>query len=46
MTTDDKIKEIRTPFDKIIEEWDIEKLSSPRLVQIARNIEEEIKKVM
>lgn len=43
MTIDDKIKEIRTPFDKLVEEWDMEKLSSPRLVQIALSIEEKLK---
>lgn len=45
MTTDDKIKEIRTPFDKIVEEWDIENLSSPRLVQMALSIEEKLEKI-
>ena len=42
MTTDNKITELRAVFDKIVDEWDIEKLYSPRLVQMARNIEEQI----
>lgn len=42
MTTDNKITELRAVFDKIIDEWDLDKLYSPRLVQMARNIEEQI----
>ena len=42
MTNENKITELRTVFDKIIDEWDMEKLYSPRLVQMARNIEEQI----
>ena len=42
MTNDSKITELRAVFDKIVDEWDIEKLYSPRLVQMAKNIEEQI----
>lgn len=42
MTEENKITELRAVFDKIVDEWDIEKLYSPRLVQMARNIEEQI----
>ena len=42
MTDENKIIELRTVFDKIVDEWDLEKLYSPRLVQMARNIEEQI----
>ena len=42
MTNENKIAELRTVFDKIVEEWDMEKLYSPRLVQMARNIEDQI----
>ena len=40
MTNEIKITEIRTAFDKIVDEWDMEKLSSPRLVQMSRSVEE------
>ena len=40
MTNETRITEIRTAFDKIVDEWDMEKLSSPRLVQMSRSIED------
>lgn len=42
MTKENKIIELRTLFDKIVDEWDIEKLYSPRLVHMARNIEDQM----
>ena len=42
MTQDNKITELRAAFDKIVNEWDIEKLYSPRLVQMARSIEDQM----
>ena len=42
MTKENKIIELRTLFDKIVDEWDIKKLYSPRLVQMARNIEDKM----
>lgn len=42
MTNETKIAEIRTVFDKIIDQWDMEKLCSPRLIQMARETEEQI----
>ena len=42
MTNENKITELRTFFDKIVDEWDMEKLYSPRLVQMARNIEDQL----
>lgn len=42
MTPDNKITELRAVFDKIVDEWDMEKLYSPRLVQMARNIEDQM----
>jgi len=42
MTNENKIAELRTVFDKIVDEWDPDKLYSPRLVQMARNIEDQI----
>ena len=43
MTNENKIAELRTAFDKIVDEWDMEKLYSPRLVQMARSLEEQIR---
>ena len=40
MTNENKITEIRTAFDKIVDQWDLEKLSSPRLVQMSLSVEE------
>lgn len=42
MTNENRIIELRTAFDKIIDEWDIEKLHSPRLVKLARDVEEKL----
>ena len=42
MTNENKIIELRTTFDKIVDEWDPDKLTSPRLVQMALNVEEQI----
>lgn len=42
MINENKINEIRTAFDKVVDEWDMDRLSSPRLVQMALSAENQI----
>ena len=42
MTNEMKIAEIRNAFDKVVDQWDMENLSSPELVQMSLATEKEM----
>lgn len=39
MTNENRIAEIRKDFDKVVDRWDMENLSSPELVQMSLALE-------